>query len=96
MIQVLRTKKLDWDSSWTPEDYSFYSLYGDPENKPVGIHFMCPGCGAVISIEIGKVSPKWAINFETLTATPSILHTKPDGCGWHGYLTNGELKGQIE
>jgi len=30
--------------------------------------------------------------FETLTLTPSILHTPgKGGCGWHGYITNGEV-----
>jgi len=27
---------------------------------------------------------------ETLTLRPSILRTDPNGCGWHGYVTNGE------
>lgn len=29
--------------------------------------------------------------FETLTLTPSILRTPPYGCGWHGFITNGEV-----
>ncbi len=33
--------------------------------------------------------------FETLTLSPSIWRKKPgspDGCGWHGFLTNGEFR----
>lgn len=92
----LKNKKDDWDQSWTPEDYSLYSVYGDPENKPVGLHFLCPGCRSVIAVEVqteANQPAKWLINFETLTATPSILHDESKGgCGWHGFLTNGELK----
>lgn len=30
--------------------------------------------------------------FETLTLTPSILRgTARGGCGWHGFITNGEV-----
>lgn len=30
--------------------------------------------------------------FETLTLTPSILRsTNKGGCGWHGFITNGEI-----
>jgi hypothetical protein len=34
--------------------------------------------------------------FETLTLTPSILRTRPHGCGWHGFITNGVVTGQVE
>ncbi len=30
--------------------------------------------------------------FESLTTTPSILRSKDKGgCGWHGFITNGEI-----
>lgn len=29
--------------------------------------------------------------FETLTLTPSVLRI--GGCGWHGFITDGEVKG---
>jgi hypothetical protein len=29
--------------------------------------------------------------FETITLRPSILSTPPHGCGWHGYVTAGEV-----
>lgn len=94
------THKIERFDSWddfTEESYQFYSLYRDLDEKPVGIHFRCPGCKQVIYVEI-QIDPnqkaKWEIDFKTLTARPSILHTKDDkhsGCGWHGYLTNGIL-----
>lgn len=34
---------------------------------------------------------------ETLTLTPSILRSRATGgCGWHGFITNGEVTGQVE
>jgi hypothetical protein len=29
--------------------------------------------------------------FDTLTLWPSILSNPPHGCGWHGYVTNGDV-----
>ncbi len=35
--------------------------------------------------------------FETLTLTPSIFRRKDwGGCGWHGFITNGDVTGQVE
>lgn len=42
----------------------------------------------------GKPS-RWGFSgrtFEDLTTTPSILLVPP-GCGWHGFITNGEVTG---
>jgi hypothetical protein len=40
-------------------------------------------------------SPLWnrtGDTFDTLTITPSILRSKDlGGCGWHGFITNGEV-----
>lgn len=45
------------------------------------------------SLESGH--PRWertGDTFETLTLRPSILRSKEKGgCGWHGYITNGEV-----
>jgi uncharacterized protein DUF6527 len=30
--------------------------------------------------------------FETLTLTPSILRLDRGGCGWHGFITDGEVR----
>ena len=30
--------------------------------------------------------------FETLTLTPSILRIDRNGCGWHGFITDGEAR----
>lgn len=79
----------DW-SDFEKGDYCFYNY----NEQLCGIHFRCPGCNEIIAIDIGYEpnQPKWKINFETLTATPSILHMREgNGCGWHGYMTNGEL-----
>ena len=35
--------------------------------------------------------------FDALTLSPSILRAKArGGCGWHGFVTNGEVTGQVE
>ncbi len=81
----------EWDSL-TDEDYITFTKYGDPNNAIIGIIFRCPGCSKLISINEG-----WKLDLSTMTVTPSILHDKKKGgCGWHGYLTNGELNGKIE
>lgn len=79
------------DSEWSefgPGDYYLNEENGTPSE----IHFQCPGCGHIIGVR----QPPWVIDFNTFTATGSILHTRPDGCGWHGFLTNGNLEGRIE
>lgn len=75
-----------------------------PERHGIGIVFDCPcGCSEIVGLPFrnpldgGPVhSPNQASwqrtgdTFETLTLTPSIL--RMGGCGWHGFLTNGEFK----
>lgn len=35
--------------------------------------------------------------FDTLTLTPSILRSRAlGGCGWHGFIVNGDVTGQVE
>src|SRR5574341_406234 len=76
-----------------------------PERHGVGITFRCPcGCGEwgyvpfTNPLDGGPVlqpdRPHWertGKTVETLTLRPSILRTKPPGCGWHGFVTNGEV-----
>jgi hypothetical protein len=79
---------------------------GNPirERHGVGVGFDCPcGCGtrSFIPFEnpldggppVGDVkNPHWRRSgetFETLTLTPSIQRV--GGCGWHGFITNGEV-----
>jgi len=75
-----------------------------PHRSGVGIAFDCPcGCTSRCFLYFenpmdGKPfaplsSQQWkriGENFETMTLKPSIFRS--GGCGWHGYLTNGELK----
>lgn len=78
-----------------------------PERIGVGITFVCPcgECnrriflnfsnpidgGSAVNEEAQPIWKRTGDTFENLTLTPSILRTKPRGCGWHGYLTKGEL-----
>lgn len=81
---------------WPLEDheYTYHEFEGERS-----IRFKCPGCGALIGAKQkpdpqnpGKMLGWDVIDMETLTVRASILHMAPDGCGWHGYLTDGELK----
>lgn len=77
------------------------------ERKGIGMLFDCPcgKCGELCGIEFhnpidGGPShdpmrhAHWhrtGETFETLTLTPSIHRSGPGGCGWHGFITNGEV-----
>lgn len=87
-------KNVKNDSEWTemgPDD--FIEVTEKDSSKVIGLHFRCPGCNSII----GVMEPTWEIDRASMTAKPSILHDRgKGGCGWHGYLTNGHLKGKIE
>lgn len=86
------------DTEWNYLTEEDYIIQTNQQDERCGILFICPGCKEIIGIAT-KTSgdlPGWNISFETLTATPSILHTRPYGCGWHGYLKQGILEGKIE
>lgn len=60
-------------------------------NKELGysqLIIVCPGCG-----NISGSKGKHRYNKETKSYHPSIVHNvKYGGCGWHGWLNNGEFK----
>ena len=78
-----------------------------PERTGVGVQFDCPcgnhdeshQCFVPFAnpldggppIHTGKNNgwQRTGETFETLTLTPSILRV--GGCGWHGFITNGEI-----
>jgi hypothetical protein len=80
--------------------------YGNPvpERHGVGVTFDCPcGCGTNCYVPFANPLdgqpphdtrpnlPTWqrtGETFESLTLTPSIRRV--GGCGWHGFITNGE------
>ena len=76
-----------------------------PRREGVGVELDCP-CGCETPLFVPFKNPldgsgpgpygdkgwqRTGETFETLTLTPSILRTKPHGCGWHGFITNGEV-----
>ena len=75
-----------------------------PRREQVGVAFDCPcGCDQRCFIPfanppdgLGPIEPSepgWnrtGDTFETLTLTPSILRV--GGCGWHGFITGGEVR----
>lgn len=80
-----------------------------PERRGVGIGFDCP-CGCDQRCFVPFVNPldggpptsvvawtRTGDTFETLTLQPSIKRSRENGgCGWHGFITNGEVTGQVE
>ena len=82
-----------------------------PARHGVGLGFDCP-CGCKIRGYVDFANPldggpplrdahhQWqrtGEDFATLTLTPSILRSREKGgCGWHGFITNGEVTGQVE
>ena len=83
-------------------------INGSGDREGIGLMFDCPcGCTARAFVTFSnpldgrgpfteKFRPLWKRTgeyFETMTLTPSIHRIKNlGGCGWHGWLTNGELK----
>lgn len=73
--------------------------------EAVGLDFDCPCGGGGVRIFVGFRNPvdggppfdpephhtwqRTGESFETLTLMPSIL--RRDNCGWHGYITSGEI-----
>jgi len=61
-----------------------------------GIANKCPGCGYESFLPVGEGPiPRWQYdgNGDAPTLTPSVHHNETKGgCGWHGYLTNGEWR----
>lgn len=59
------------------------------------LYFDCPcGCGARLGCTLKPKNPVgWDYNgaeFDGVTLNPSVLHSTPGGCGWHGWIKNGE------
>lgn len=67
--------------------------WASPDGEQRGLHFWCPcGCGELLGVRVaGPPAWTWDGNREKPTVSPSILHTTPGGCGWHGFLRNGEF-----
>lgn len=78
-----------------------------PKREGVGLGFDCPcGCGDRTYVDFANpvdggppiqtdkrhTWQRTGEDFETLTLSPSILRTKPHGCGWHGFIENGGIR----
>lgn len=82
-----------------------------PAREGVGISFDCP-CGCHIRDYVDFTNPldggpphrsdghtwqRTGDDFATLTLHPSIKRDRAKGgCGWHGWVKNGEVTGQVE
>ncbi len=63
----------------------------DAQWERVGIEFTNPEDGQGPIRSDGHTWEREGTTFETLTLKPSILRV--GGCGWHGWVTNGEVTG---
>lgn len=79
-----------------PGDFEIYPP--DADNKGM-IMFVCPRgrtCGVQIRSGGFKdgLPKRWGFdgNCDRPTLTPSINCQGPAGCGWHGFLQNGEFR----
>lgn len=82
-----------------------------PKREGVGVTFDCP-CGCDVRTYIPFANPldggaalktehatwqRTGETFENLTLKPSIRRTPAKGgCGWHGFVTGGQVDGKVE
>lgn len=85
------------------EVYTDYDLF-EADSKPGSVfmadgdgdrpwlHHHCPGCGLRTGLRLyGPNHPFWVLDSkpgEPISISPSVHHS--GGCGWHGFLKNGE------
>lgn len=76
-----------------------------PRREVVGLICRCP-CGCPDELYVPFLNPldggppleerygwqRTGHTFETLTLTPSIHRLGPRSCGWHGFITDGEVR----
>lgn len=68
-----------------------WALRKYPDGRAGGVAFDCPGCGGDSYVPVDKEfadSWTWDGNETHPTLTPSLGQRC---CGWHGYLTAGNL-----
>lgn len=86
-------------------DIGTAAYFVDQNDDIAGLNFACPGCGRVTCISFkraeealrlqrgGTPAWEWNGNKEKPTCAPSISHNDTKGgCGWHGFLTDGQLR----
>lgn len=62
------------------------------EDHDCYVDFANPLDGGPRHVADGPAWTRTGDSFETLTLTPSIHRVKEKGgCGWHGFITNGEV-----
>ncbi len=61
-----------------------------PDGQRVAIEFSNPIEGGAPTRSDGHTWQRTGETFETLTLSPSILRRR--ACGWHGFVTNGEIR----
>ena len=77
-----------------------------PRREGVGMTLLCPcGCGMRFALlfenpldggpGLEDGGARWrrtGDTFETMTLNPSVLRSEPRGCGWHGWVIDGEVR----
>jgi hypothetical protein len=96
----------EWIGSGGDRVFSSATGLPIPRREQTALWFeYCPcGCGRSFCIHIENPpdglgpsnpgGPSWHCtgdSFDNLTLAPSIQRADPDGCRWHGFITNGEV-----
>ena len=97
-------KLKDFDATFVGHASEGRFRHGVPFDEAQGIFFECPRCpsghGVLVWFDGRDVpaamtpTPRWKMSgtgLDDLTLQPSILLAQP--CGWHGFITNGEIVG---
>jgi len=90
LTTLVNGKDIDTFNDLNDGEYVILTRNGSDDK--CGIVFKCPGCQEALAVDNMDEpgNPHWRIDFESLSAKPSIYHLRNGhGCGWHGYLTNG-------
>ena len=83
---VKATRRHEYDELINPGDFKWNGV------GELWIYFRCPcGCGDIFGVPV-QGPKRWDFNgnMDAPTLTPSLLRL--DGCGWHGYLTDGYFR----
>lgn len=101
-------KLTDLNPRWIGHGGEGYTVTatGEPvaRTEKVGVICDCP-CGCAVELFVpfetpigpGPLRHQWGWKrsgetFETLTLTPSVLRQGVGSCGWHGFITAGEVR----
>ncbi|MDF0554909.1 DUF6527 family protein [Kamptonema sp. UHCC 0994] len=88
--------KARWRDDDNPVPGALKPVYNSSDHTLAGYRYTCVGCGgdSFLPVYDKSTGKGWEVvgdpeAVESLNIRPSIWHK--DGCGWHGWLVNGEF-----